>query len=282
MSTIPGIVWGMVSVGVIGAFVAGIFSLLSPCSALLLPAFFAYAFSSKRQLVTRTVAFFLGLSAVMVPLGLGVGWFGQLLMTHRSTLIVAGGLAMILFGLISFFGRGFNIPLLSRLNGRVRGTSWLAVFALGVVYGFAGFCAGPLLGAVLTTAMLSASWLYGGLIMALYALGMTVPLFLLAWAWDSKALGDARWLRGRTVSVFGMQLNTISMASGLLFMVIGALFISTRGLTGLPSLVSVDQQLSMQQWMQSVLDGRELVFLLGFLVIALVVTIWMYAKSERT
>ncbi|MEJ5998505.1 cytochrome c biogenesis CcdA family protein [Corynebacterium sp. H130] len=272
----------MVSVGIFGAFIAGIFSLLSPCSALLLPAFFAYAFSSKRQLVSRTVAFFLGLAAVMVPLGVGVGWFGQLLMTRRSTLILLGGLAMIIFGIISFFGKGFNIPLISGLNNRVRGTSWLAVFCLGAVYGFAGFCAGPLLGAVLTTAMLSTNSVYGGLIMAMYALGMTLPLFLLAWAWDARKLGDARWLRGREVVVFGLQLNTISMASGLFFILIGALFIKTNGLTGMPSVVSVDRQLSMQEWMQSFLDGRELMFLLGALVIALVVAIWMYAKSERT
>lgn len=271
----------MVSVGIIGAFIAGVFSLLSPCSALLLPAFFAYAFSSKRQLVSRTVAFFLGLAAVMVPLGVGVGWFGQLLMTRRSTLILLGGLAMIIFGIISFFGKGFNIPLISRLNNRVRGTSWLAVFCLGAVYGFAGFCAGPLLGAVLTTAMLSTNSVYGGLIMAMYALGMTLPLFLLAWAWDSRQLGDARWLRGREVVVFGLHLNTISMASGLFFVIIGALFIKTNGLTGMPSLMSVDKQLEAQQWAHGVMAGNELPLLLGALVIALLVAIWKYVRSTR-
>ncbi|QGU01616.1 Cytochrome C biogenesis protein transmembrane region [Corynebacterium kalinowskii] len=271
----------MVSVGVFGAFIAGVFSLLSPCSALLLPAFFAYAFSSKRQLVARTLAFFLGLSAVMVPLGIGVGWFGQLLMSHRSTLILVGGLAMVLFGLISFFGRGFNIPLLSRLNNRVRGTSWLAVFALGAVYGFAGFCAGPLLGAVLTTAMLSTSSLYGGLIMAMYALGMTVPLFFLAWAWDSRQLGDARWLRGRDVKFLGLTLNTISMASGVFFILIGLLFIKTEGLTGMPALMSVDKQLEAQQWAHGLMAGNELPLLLGALVIALVVAVWKYVRSTR-
>lgn len=268
----------MVSIGVVGAFIAGVFSLLSPCSALLLPAFFAYAFSSKRQLVYRTVAFFLGLAAVMVPLGLGVGWFGQLLQSHREALILLGGLAMVLFGAISFFGRGFNIPLLARLNNGVRGTSALAVFALGAVYGFAGFCAGPLLGAVLTTAMLSTNVVFGGVIMAMYALGMTVPLFLLAWAWDSRQLGDARWLRGKDVQVGRLRLNTISMASGLLFIVIGVLFIQTRGMSGMPALLSVDKQHEVQTWVQSHLAGNELPLLLGMLVIALVVALWKYSR----
>lgn len=270
----------MVSIGVVGAFIAGVFSLLSPCSALLLPAFFAYAFSSKRQLVLRTVAFFLGLAAMMIPLGVGVGWFGQLLMMHRPTLILVGGLTMIIFGLISFFGRGFNIPVLARLNNRVRGTSISAVFALGAVYGFAGFCAGPLLGAVLTTAMLSTSTIYGGLIMAMYALGMTVPLFLLAWAWDSRQLGDARWLRGHDVNVLGLRLNTISMASGVFFVVIGALFIVTEGLTGIPSILSVDKQLEVQQWVHEFLVGRELFIVLFVLVIALAVAVWKFVRAD--
>lgn len=34
----------MATIGLFGALAAGVLSLLSPCSALLLPAFFAYAF----------------------------------------------------------------------------------------------------------------------------------------------------------------------------------------------------------------------------------------------
>lgn len=59
----------MINVGFLGAFLAGVLALLSPCSALLLPAFFAYAFTSKRQLLARTAVFFCGLAAVLVPLG---------------------------------------------------------------------------------------------------------------------------------------------------------------------------------------------------------------------
>ena len=55
------------------AFAGGLLALLSPCSALLLPAFFAYAFGSTGRLVTRTVIFYAGLIAVLVPVGLGLG-----------------------------------------------------------------------------------------------------------------------------------------------------------------------------------------------------------------
>ncbi len=59
----------MSGVGLLGAFLGGLASLLSPCSALLLPSFFAYAFDRTRLLVQRTVAFWVGLCVVLVPLG---------------------------------------------------------------------------------------------------------------------------------------------------------------------------------------------------------------------
>ncbi|WP_235686449.1 hypothetical protein [Tomitella gaofuii] len=65
-------------IGLLGALLGGVLLLLSPCSALLLPSFFAYAFDSVGRLAARTVQFSLGLATVMVPLGAGVGAFSSL------------------------------------------------------------------------------------------------------------------------------------------------------------------------------------------------------------
>ncbi len=65
-------------IGLIGGFLGGVLSILSPCSALLLPAFFAYAFGTRRVLLARTGLFLLGLAIVLVPLGAGVGAIGSL------------------------------------------------------------------------------------------------------------------------------------------------------------------------------------------------------------
>ena len=43
----------MVSIGFLGAFLGGVLAILSPCSALLLPAFFAYAFTLLRTTSAR-------------------------------------------------------------------------------------------------------------------------------------------------------------------------------------------------------------------------------------
>ena len=63
----------MSTIGILGAFLGGILTLISPCSALLLPAFFAYAFDGFGKLVSRTGLFYLGLCITLVPLGAGLG-----------------------------------------------------------------------------------------------------------------------------------------------------------------------------------------------------------------
>src|ERR687889_667281 len=62
----------MVEASFLASFLGGLLSLLSPCSALLLPAFFAYAFQSRGELVGRTAVFYAGLCATLVPLGMGI------------------------------------------------------------------------------------------------------------------------------------------------------------------------------------------------------------------
>lgn len=229
----------MISVGILGAFVGGVLSLLSPCAALLLPAFFAYAFTSLRQLARQTFVFFLGLCATLVPIGTGLA---AVLSTHRDQAIAVGGWLLIFFGAYAALGFGFNIPWLARFQNRS------STFLLGAVYGFAGFCAGPLLGAVLTTAASSGSAAYGALIMAFYALGMAAPLFLLALLWDRFSLADAAFLRGRPITLGPVRTNTLSVLAGAVFIAIGVLFIRSHGAASLPTLLDIDAQFAVQEW----------------------------------
>ena len=60
----------MVAASFIAAFAGGLLSLLAPCSALLLPAFFAYSFANRTALLRGSAVFLLGLCAVLLPLGL--------------------------------------------------------------------------------------------------------------------------------------------------------------------------------------------------------------------
>lgn len=243
----------MTEIGLLAAFAAGILALLSPCSALLLPSFFAYAFVDARELVLRTGVFYLGLLITLVPLGTGVGFASELFYGHRATLITVAGWTIIAMGVLQLLGRGFTLPFVGKLqewsNNR-RGTGWPSTLILGAVYGLAGFCAGPALGAILTVAATSGSPWQGGMLLAVYGLGMTAPLLLLAALWDRYDLGSRGWLRGRTLKLGWLRVHTTSAIAGLLFIGIGVLFLrfdGTAGITGFLGVDTVDFEFAAQE-----------------------------------
>jgi cytochrome c biogenesis protein CcdA len=219
----------VVEVGYAAAFLGGLFALLSPCSAVLLPSFFAYAFPGRSALLVSTVLFYLGLCAVLVPLGMGSALASRLFYGHQELLITGSGILLIAFGLVQLAGQGWAIGPLERLRGRVRGDSPAAVLALGAVSGLAGFCAGPVLGGVLTIAAASGDTLRGAVLLSLYAAGMTVPLLLLALVWRRFDLGHRRWLRGRGRQLGPLRLHTTTLASGLTFIGLGVLVLAFDG-----------------------------------------------------
>ncbi len=228
----------MGEVSLLAALAAGALALLSPCSALLLPSFFAYAFTSRTALVGRTALFYLGLLLTLVPLGVGVSAVSTLVYGHRAGLILVTGWLLIALGVLQLLGRSFALPFTGRLQqwaaASAGGGGRLSTVVLGAVYGLAGFCAGPVLGAVLTVAASSGSTVLGGLLLAVYGLGMTLPLFVLAWCWDRFDLGRRRWLRGRELTVGPLRVHTTNAVAGLLFAGIGVLFLRYDGTAGLP------------------------------------------------
>jgi cytochrome c biogenesis protein CcdA len=254
----------MTDITLMTAFAAGVLALLSPCSALLLPSFFAYAFNTRTELLGRTALFAFGLAAVLVPLGMGSSAASSLVYGHRSTMIAVAGWTIIVLGVLQASGRGFTIPFANRLHDRssrldVRSGA-LPTVTLGAVYGLAGFCSGPALGAILTVAATEAVPARGGILLGVYALGMAVPLFALAMLWDRFELGRRRWLRGRPIHLGPLRTHTTSLASGTLFVVIGALFLRTDGLVGITGLfgdttdLEFNLQIELSRWFGDVPD----------------------------
>ncbi len=99
----------MSQIGLLGAFFGGLLALVSPCSALLLPSFFAYAFGGAGKLAGRTGVFYLGLAAVLVPLGAGVGAIGSALTQYREVTTMIGGVVIIALGAMVILGHGFAL-----------------------------------------------------------------------------------------------------------------------------------------------------------------------------
>jgi cytochrome c biogenesis protein CcdA len=280
----------IVEVSLLAAFFGGVLSLLSPCSALLLPAFFAYAFGGGGELVRKTGVFYLGLAATLVPLGMGVSAVSALFYGHRGILITLSGMLLIAFGLLQLLGRGFTVGPLERLRGGIRGDSAGAVFSLGAVYGFAGFCSGPILGAVLTVAAASGAALRGALLLAVYAAGMAAPLFLMALLWERLDLGDRRWLRGRVVALGPLSLHTTNLVSGVMFLALGVLFMAYEGTSALSGLYdsggATDLAFAAERWATGVaggIPGVALLAVVAALLLALLLRGWLRrGGSKRT
>ncbi|MEV5595062.1 cytochrome c biogenesis CcdA family protein [Streptomyces sp. NPDC052496] len=235
-------------IGYLAAFLGGALALLSPCSALLLPAFFAYSLSSPGRLLARTGVFYLGLATTLVPLGAASTAASRLFNGHRDLLVAIGGWVVIAMGVAQILGLGFAFSRAQQAAARITPRSAVSTFLLGCVYGLAGFCAGPILGAVLTVTAVSGSPVYGASMLAVYALGMALPLFVLALLWDRFSLGSRGWLRGREFPVGKLRLHTTSLVSGLFFIGIGVLFLAFNGTSALPGILDADAEVRVEAW----------------------------------
>ena len=265
-------------IGYTGAFLGGILTLLSPCSVMLLPAFFAYAFASPTKLLGRTALFYAGLLTTLVPLGLLAGLLGSLVLQNRTALISVAAGVVIVIGILQLVGVEF--PGLSRRAG-ADGTSAVSVFVLGSVYGVAGVCAGPILGSVLAVAATGGNPLYGGIMLAIFALGMALPLLLLSLLWTRLGLGTRGWLKPRRFRI-GPWENSIWMAiSGLLSIGIGVLLLATQGTSSLGGALTIDAQFEAESAVVSFAAGISNMWFAGAALVLLLLAGGLYWWRSR-
>ena len=245
-------------------FLAGLFSFLSPCTLPILPAYFAFTFQTKRERVTiMSIAFFLGLATTIVVLGASATALSRFLFGYLSLLTSLGGVLIIVFGVMSFFGIGFSgMQLLERPVGGIVG-SYLygATFALGW-----SACVGPILGALLT--MLATQGIavaQGALLAFVYALGLGTPLIIISTYFSRLGNCSKFWqvIKGKAyfVTIGGreLMLHTTSMASGVLLVLMWVLLatgnLATIGEWSRQSALS-EYSLQFESWLQSLIAGR--------------------------
>ncbi|MHB8400274.1 MAG: cytochrome c biogenesis CcdA family protein [Candidatus Limnocylindrales bacterium] len=219
---------------ILGGFVGGMIALLAPCCVtVLLPAYFAAAFTSVRTLVRMTFLFAAGIAIVILPIALGLAALGQLFSRFHPVLFGVGGVFLIVLGVMTLRGRGFELPF-----GRAptfADRPGLSIFVLGLFSGAASSCCAPVLIGVLTLTALTSSFV-GGLAVALaYVFGMVFPLFLLALAGDRFGWLRSRVVRGTTLRlrVAGrtMAVHSTNLIGGSLFLAMGA-FVLVLAATG--------------------------------------------------
>lgn len=223
------------------AFVGGVLSLLSPCILAILPAFFAFTFTEKKNLVRATFLFFLGFSLVFVLMGVTAFSLGSLLRGSKETLTLAAGLLMIFLGSLILSGRGFSLLAFQPKKP----TSSFGIFLLGVLMAIGWTpCIGPTLGAILVLASTQATVLNGGLLLFVYSLGYFIPFFLAAYFFD-------RFPRGWFLS--GIQIGKRYIAwtqllSGLLMIGTGLVFLLYRGTSVVNGLDPIGTKRFFYEW----------------------------------
>jgi cytochrome c-type biogenesis protein len=192
------------------ALFAGILSFLSPCVLPLVPTYLLYLGGERGRPLFNALFFVLGFSAVFLLLGFPFTLLGNLVLTNRRTLVIVGGVAMLLFGL---FMIGLKPRFLMRhINLRHEGDAsrpWGA-FTLGIVLGIGWTpCIGPILGSILTLTATGAGFPF----LLTYVLGLAIPFLLVALFADRaktliKRLG--RWSHGLEVAG-GVVLVTVGV-----------------------------------------------------------------------
>jgi cytochrome c-type biogenesis protein len=213
------------------AFLAGMASFLSPCVLALVPAYVGYlsgrsvgsggtAVQGRWATFAHGLAFVLGFSIVFVVLGAAASALGGLLYDGRQWLARVGGAVVILFGL--HVVGVIHIPFLDFDTRRQKrpdpSLGYLSSVLMGVFFS-AGWspCVGPVLGAVLTLALNSASVMRGAVLLTAYSAGLAIP-FLLA------ALGIGRV--AESMRNHARLLKAVSVATGVVMIVIGIMLLT--------------------------------------------------------
>ena len=271
-------------IGLLSAFLGGVLALLSPCAALLMPAFFASTVGAGPRLLAHGAVFYVGLLLVLVPLGVSAGAVGALFVSHREVIVLSASMLLVVLGVVQLLGFGFDparlLPGATGLQERAStATGWGKTLLLGAASGVAGFCAGPILGAVLTLAAARGDMVAAGTLLAVYGAGMVAPLLLIAALWGRLGTRGRRRLRGRVFTVFGRELHSTSVLTGLVLIGVGVVFWTTNGLVSAPQLLPLD----VQAWLQgrSAILAHPLVDFLAVLIVACVVLIVWVRRRRR-
>lgn len=214
------------------AFLIGVLSFLSPCTLPVLPAYFAYTLGGQKGRIARnTFSFFLGLLFLFTLLGMSATFLGSYLGEQLRSLSIIFGIAVILFGFMAVFGKGFVFKRIPMKQNIINTTPGSFLFGMAFAIGWSP-CIGPLLGGIFILASQASTTLAGGLLLALYAAGLALPLILLSLYVDKLDKQGWLWkiMRGKQVEFAffkkKIHIHTTSLISGIILILLGFLILS--------------------------------------------------------
>ena len=238
------------------AFIAGIFSFLSPCTLPILPAYFAVTAQSDRaRMGLMSLAFFFGLASLFVAMGASASALGQILRDYMFQITQVGGGIVGIFGVMTLFGKGFSG---ASFQGKPAST-FIGYFLFGATFALGWTpCVGPILSSILMLAASEKTVAQGMLLLFFYAVGLGLPLIAVATVCGNLPKDGLFWtlLRGKgwdlTVGGKTFFLHTTNLFSGVLLIALG-IVLATGYMTYINSLIPIEVQLWFSQFEETVL-----------------------------
>lgn len=190
------------------AFVAGILTIATPCVIPILPPMLAGSTGHRLRPVfivlgsSITFTFMGGLFAAIGLVATGITEYMRLFFTF---FIIAFGAVMVDDDINSLYTRytsRFVTKLLPNNNpGKEHGRPLLGAFSLGLSLGIVWLpCVGPILGAVLTYASITANLVKGSLLLMAFSFGLGLPMLLIAYG-GKYASGRVGWVKSHSVEI---------------------------------------------------------------------------------
>jgi len=239
------------------AFIAGVFSFLSPCTLPILPAYFAVTAQTDRaRMGMMSLAFFIGLASLFVAMGASASALGQLLRNYMFQISQIGGGIVVIFGVMTLFGKGFSG---ASFQGKPAST-FIGFFLFGATFALGWTpCVGPILSSILMLAASEKTVIQGMNLLFFYAVGLGLPLILVATLCGNLPKDGMFWtlLRGKgwNIPIGGKTvfLHTTNLFSGILLILLGVV-LATGYMTYVNSLIPIEIQLWFSKFEEGVLQ----------------------------
>lgn len=229
-----------VNIGIIAAFVAGIFSFLSPCVLPLVPSYLALVTGmsledlqegvNRKATFIHSLLFVLGFSAIFIVMGASASFLGQFFRQYELWIARIGGVIIIILGL-HLSGVFKLAPLMREMRIHVSDTpaGYLGTIGIGMAFA-AGWtpCLGPVLGAILTYGMSQDTMWAGVRLLTAYSAGLAIPFLVASLALDRFLQAFKRFRR---------WIPVVEKASGIILIGLGVLLL-TGQLTTLTALLA--------------------------------------------
>ena len=219
-------------VSLVAAFVAGLFSFVSPCVLPLVPGYISFVSGislediekgkkqNKNTIIISSLFFIIGFSLIFILLGATATFLGSFLLEKAFILKKIGGIIIIIFGIhMSGMYRIKFLDYEKRVYSKTKPVNIIVgPFLMGLAFAFGWTpCIGPILAGILIYAGTQETVYQGILLLTIYSAGLGIPFLLTALAINKFYSFSSKIKK---------HFKTIELVGGMLLILIGGLILT--------------------------------------------------------